>query len=102
MGIRSILNETLGVVNSILGVPCIYKSKPDPVYIYINKNNEIKDSHGMLAGYSIEGKINKCDVPDLRINDEFTDDEGVRYRITYVTKETQVSFYVSLVVIDEL
>ena len=102
MGIRSILSESLGVVNSILGVPCQYKDKVDPIYIFINKDNEIKDSHGMLAGYSIEGKINKSDVPDLRINDSFIDDEGTKYRITYVTKETSVSYYVSLVVIDEL
>lgn len=100
MSIRELLKKTLGVVNATLGVPCNYTGKSEPVNIFINKNNEVRDTHGMLAGYNITGKIDKADVPDLRINDTFTDDEGVTYRITFVTKDTFVSYYVTLVVVN--
>lgn len=100
MGIRALLKETLSVVNATLGVPCAYSGKSEPVNIFINKNNEVKDTHGMLVGFNIEAKIDKADVPDLRIHDTFIDDEGTKYRIDFVSKETHVSFYVNVVVID--
>lgn len=102
MSIRTLLKETLGTANAVLGVPCVYTGKAEPVNIFINKNHEIRDTHGILAGYDITGKIDKADVPDLRIHDTFTDDEGVNYRVTNVLKETYVSYYVNLVVINGL
>lgn len=100
MSIRELLKNTLGVVNATLGVPCDYIGKSEPVNIFINKNNEVKDTHGMLVGFNIEAKIDKADVPDLKVYDTFVDDEGTKYRIDFVSKETHVSFYVNVVVID--
>lgn len=93
MGIKSFMKNALGVVNSTLGVPCQYDGIQDPIMVILDKNVEVRDSIGAIAGYKVQARINKTDVPDLRMHQQFTDDEGTKYSISFIAKETHAAWY---------
>ncbi len=101
MSIKDILISASGIVNSVLGVECSYTHSDggttDGINITIDRNKMVKDDMGMIAGYRVEASILKSDVPKIYNNESFTDDEGVTFKITQVTKETKTKWYVDIV-----
>jgi len=95
------MQDASGVVNSILGAPCVYKrfngDTVKNIHIVVDKNQPIQNEYGVLAGYRVQASILKTEIPKVITGDEFTDDCNETWRINQLVKDTQAKWYVDVV-----
>lgn len=101
MSIKGLLISASRTVNAVLGAECVYNHHDgeitNGVMIIVDRNKIVKDNMGIIAGYSVEASIEKAVIPKIYNNEMFTDDEGVSFKITQVTKETKAKWYVDVI-----
>jgi len=89
------------VINSTLGVLCTYNHKDgavtDDVEIIIDRNILVKDEFNVLAGYRVQGNFTKEQIPQIEIDDKFTDESGQVWSVTELTEETTTKWYVNII-----
>ena len=101
--VRDIMRDSSSIVQSVLGEPCIFENKDGfqrNINVIIDRNIEVHNEYGLLAGYRVEAALLRDEVEDLLIGCHLTDELNVRYRIDSLQKETLSKYYVSLVVED--
>lgn len=101
MSIKHLLKSASNLVNSILGVVCIYEHRsgdftPD-VHITIDRNKLVKDDNGFIAGYGVEATILISQIPRIYDGEKFTDDENNIWKIVQLTRQTSSKWYVDIV-----
>lgn len=101
--IAELLKDASSTVNAVLGDLCVYTNRDGDereIRAVIDRNIQVFNDYGVLAGYRVEAAICKDEVEELLIGDKLSDEQGRSYRIDGITKETTAKFYVSLVVED--
>lgn len=101
--IKDLLNSVSKHVIDVIGEPCEFTNMANEtreINAVINRNLEVFDEYGVLAGYRVEAVLMKSTVPDLEIGCKLSDDGGLHYRITGLSKETSSQYNVQLVVED--
>ncbi len=101
MSIKDVLVSASNIVNSVLGDVCTYEHQDGGIttgiYIVVDRNKIVKDDLGIIAGYRVEASILKEDIPKIYNEEFFTDNDGVKFKITQITKETKAKWYVDIV-----
>lgn len=87
------------VVNATLGGTFTYHRENGDIVndasIIIDRNKEVKDDHGFLAGYRVEASILKEEVPEIG-DDHFISAKDETWSVNAVTRETTAKWYVDI------
>ena len=103
--IKSLLMDMANLTNDVIGVSSDYyrKGETEPfatdIKIIIDNSKEVKGDFGVIVGYQPEAIILVSDVEKIKVHDYFIQD-GEKYRVNFVTKQTTGKHYVDVVKIQ--
>lgn len=101
--ISDITKDASRAANTVLGELCVYtnyRGEDFSATIVINRNKEVQNEFGILAGFRFEAAILIEEVPELRIHDTFIDESGQKWRINLVPKKTTSKYYADIIGVD--
>lgn len=101
MGFDTSIIRAARIVNNTLGVICVYTINLsgdiiEDVDIIIDRNKEVTDDFGMIAGYRVEASILKSQINRVRNEDSFVDPSGRIWTINQIVKDTTAKWYVDI------